>query len=342
MSAEEHGRGGPSRSRGGEPAERGPGVRRHRSRLSGALLRTPVALWRDDAADRAAALTYYAVLAIFPALLVTVCCIGLAGPGASGKLVGQVAALVPGESRALVHSTLAEMADQRSAAWLLVSFGTVGAVWSSSSYLGVFRRGLHAMHGAVDHRPPWRTVPRIALAACALLALLVTSAFTLVLTSEAASALGKALGMGSTVSLVWKGLKWPLLLGLAAVLVLIVFRTGPPGTRRLRRALPGGVLAVALWLLTSAGFTFYTAHAGTYSRLYGSLAGVIVFLVWLWVTNLSLLAGAQFNAELARARVRHEGDPHTGPVPVPAPGSGRSGGTPKSDVPVAGPAERTS
>jgi membrane protein len=84
------------------------------------------------------------------------------------------------------------------------------------------------------------------------------------------------------------------------VLVLIVFRNGPPGTRSLRRALPGGILAVGLWLLTSAGFAFYTSHAGTYNRLYGSLAGVVVFLVWLWVTNLSLLAGAQFNAELAR------------------------------------------
>ncbi|MFJ4922886.1 YihY/virulence factor BrkB family protein [Streptomyces sp. NPDC088725] len=305
------------------------GGRLPRGRYLGALRRVPIAMWNDDATDRAAALTYYAVLAIFPALLVTVCCIGLAGPEATGKFADQVTSLVPAQSQNLVHSVLEEMTKQRSAAWLLASFGTVGALWSASSYLGIFRRALHIMHGAVDHRPPWRTAPRIALTACALLALLVTSAFTLVLTGEAAGALGRMLGMGSAASLAWSGLKWPLLFALAAVLVLIVFRNGPPGTRRLRRALPGGFLAVALWLLTSAGFALYTSHAGTYNRLYGSLAGVIVFLVWLWVTNLSLLAGAQFNAELFREDPARDDQDGEG-------GDGRS-----DDSRVVGPARST-
>ncbi|MFF5906481.1 YihY/virulence factor BrkB family protein [Streptomyces sp. NPDC012623] len=315
LSAEEPGRSGLVRIGRAAAARRG--------RLAGALRRTPLALWHDDATDRAAALTYYAVLAIFPALLVTVCSIGLAGPDASGKLADQVAAIVPAQSGVLVHSALEEMAQQRSAAWLLATFGTIGAMWSASSYLGVFRRGLHAMHGAVDHRPPWRTAPRIALTALAMLTLLVASALTLVLTGEAADTLGRMLGMGATVSLVWRMLKWPLLLALAAVLVLMVFRTGPAGTRRLRRALPGGILAVALWLLTSVGFAVYTSHASTYNRLYGSLAGVIVFLVWLWVTNLSLLAGAQFNAELARGAASESGGAETpAPAARPAPAAG--------------------
>ncbi|MFI5756876.1 YihY/virulence factor BrkB family protein [Streptomyces sp. NPDC051569] len=309
----------------GRPAGRSAETTAHhaeqrRGRFLGALRRTPVALWHDDATDHAAALTYYAVLAIFPALLVTVCSIGLAGPDASGRLADQVTALIPAQSQPLVRGALEEMADQRSAAWVLASFGTIGALWSASSYLGVFRRALHSMHGSVDRRPPWRTAPRIALTACALLALLVTSAFTLVLTGEAAAAVGRMLGMGGAVRLVWSGLRWPLLLALAAVLVLMVFRTGPAGTRRLRRALPGGILAVVLWLLTSAGFALYTSHAGTYNRLYGSLAGIIVFLVWLWVTNLSLLAGAQFNAELARGAVGVGG----AAVPVPPPPMDRS------------------
>ncbi|MFJ1647867.1 YihY/virulence factor BrkB family protein [Streptomyces sp. NPDC088258] len=315
LSAEEPGRSGLVRIGRAAAARRG--------RLAGALRRTPLALWHDDATDRAAALTYYAVLAIFPALLVTVCSIGLAGPDASGKLADQVAAIVPAQSGVLVHSALEEMAQQRSAAWLLATFGTIGAMWSASSYLGVFRRGLHAMHGAVDHRPPWRTAPRIALTALAMLTLLVASALTLVLTGEAADTLGRMLGMGATVALVWRMLKWPLLLALAAVLVLMVFRTGPAGTRRLRRALPGGILAVALWLLTSVGFAVYTSHASTYNRLYGSLAGVIVFLVWLWVTNLSLLAGAQFNAELARGAASESGGAETpAPAARPAPAAG--------------------
>lgn len=293
----------------------GAGGGTRRARLAGALRRTPVAMWNDDATDRAAALTYYSVLAIFPALLVTVCSIGLAGPGANGQLAAQVTAIVPAQSQELVRGILDGMAQQRSAAWVLASAGAVGALWSASSYLGVFRRALHMMHGAVDHRPPWRTAPRIVVAACALLALLVTSAFTLVLTDDAADGLGRILGVGSAVSVAWSGLKWPLMLALAAVLVLIVFRTGPPGTRGLRRALPGGVVAVVFWLLVSAGFALYTAHAAQYNRLYGSLAGTIVFLVWLWLSNLSLLFGAQFNAELARSRK---------PAPAAAAGTGTS------------------
>lgn len=273
--------------------------RRGGRQFAGALRRTPIALWRDDATDSAAALTYYTVLAIIPALLVTVAAIGLAGSDATSELASQITALVPAQSRQLIRGALTQMTHQRTAAWLLTIFGTVGSLWSASSYLGVFRRALHRMHGAVDHRPPWRTAPRIVITACALLALLVTSAFTLVLTGDAVDRIGPLLGIGSTASVLWSVLKWPLLLALAAVLVLIVFRTGPPGTRHLRSALPGGVLAVLLWLLTSAGFALYAAHSGTYSRLYGSLAGSIVFLVWLWLSNLSLVAGAQFNAELA-------------------------------------------
>lgn len=268
-------------------------------RYARALRRTPIALWRDDATDSAAALTYYTVLAIIPALLVTVASIGLAGSDATGELANQITSLVPAQSRQLIRDALDQMTHQRTAAWLLTIFGAVGALWSASSYLGVFRRALHRMNGAVDHRPPWRTAPRIVITACALLALLVTSAFTLVLTGDAFHRIGPALGIGTTTTVLWSVLKWPVLLALAAVLVLIVFRTGPPGTRHLRRALPGGMLAVLLWLLTSAGFALYASHSGTYSRLYGSLAGSVVFLVWLWLSNLSLVAGAQFNAELA-------------------------------------------
>jgi membrane protein len=309
VSAQRTGPPEPSQPTDTGPVERhgsGTGHRRLR-RLTGALWRTPVALWRSGAKDRAAALTYYAILALFPALLVTVCSIGLAGPDANGQLADQLTALVPEQSRLVAGNVLQEMADQRSTAWVLASSGTVAAVWSASSYLGVFRRAMRTMYGGVDHRPSWRTAPRIALSAFSLLALLVTSAFTVVLTREAATALGRALGIGGAISVLWSWLRWPLLLTLAAVTVLIVFRTGPPETRALRRAVPGGIVAVALWLLTSAGFALYTSHSGTYNRLYGSLAGIIVFLVWLWVTNLSLLVGAQFNAELLRGKSGAEG-----------------------------------
>ncbi|WP_314171506.1 YihY/virulence factor BrkB family protein [Streptomyces winkii] len=267
-----------------------------------ALRRTPVSIWNDDVTDWAAALTYYAVLAIFPALLVTVSAVGLAGSDATRELIARVTTVLPAQSGELMAGVLKDMAAQSTAAWLLAVFGTAGSLWSASSYLSVFRRALHSMHGVEDHRPVWRTVPRIVLTALALLALLVSSVFVLVLSGEVARTAGGLLGMDDFAADAWNTTKWPLLLGLAAVLVLLVFRAGPAGTRGVRKRAPGGALAVLLWLASSSGFALYTSNVGTYHRLYGSLAGIVVFLVWLWMSNLALLAGAQFNAEVAKLR----------------------------------------
>ncbi|SCK29436.1 YihY/virulence factor BrkB family protein [Streptomyces sp. WMMB 322] len=267
-----------------------------------ALRRTPVSVWNDDVTDWAAALTYYAVLAIFPALLVTVSAVGLGGTDATHELIARVTTVLPAESGELMAGLLKDMAAQSKAAWLLAVFGTAGSLWSASSYLSVFRRALHAMHRVEDHRPVWRTVPRIVLTALVLLTLLVSSVFVLMLSGEVARTAGGLLGMDDFAAGAWNTTKWPLLVGLVAVLVLVVFRTGPAGTRGVRKRAPGGALAVLLWLVASLGFALYASHFGTYHRLYGSLAGIVVFLVWLWMSNLALLAGAQFNAELAKLR----------------------------------------
>jgi membrane protein len=267
-----------------------------------ALRRTPGAAWDGNLTDWAAALTYYAVLALFPALLVLVSLIGIAGTAGTGDFIGDVTGVLPDESRELVRSTLRDMAGRQTAAWLLAVLGTLGALWSSSNYLAVFRRALHALHGVEDTRPAWRTVPRNVLTALLLLALMVASVFVLILTGEAARTAGRLLGLRGAAVGTWNALQWPMLLCLIAGLVLVLFRSGPPATRGVRRRLPGGVLGVLLWLLASLGFALYASLAGTYSRLYGSLAGFVVFLVWLWLSNLALLTGAQLNAELARLR----------------------------------------
>ncbi|WP_228471026.1 YihY/virulence factor BrkB family protein, partial [Streptomyces alkaliphilus] len=293
---------------GNRPSDEAPGERgeeepaSRRGVFGRALRRTPGAVWEHDLMDWAAALTYYAVLAIFPMLLVTVSVVGLTGRDAVPELVEQLGAVVPDVSRALLEESLRDMADQRSAVWFLVVFGTVGSLWSATGYLGVFRRALHTMYGVRDTRPVWRTMPRIVLTALMLLGLLVSNALVLLLTGGLARFTGHLLGMDGAALTAWNILKWPLLLCLGAVLVLVVFRTGPRPTRATRRNAPGGALAVVLWLTASAGFALYASHAPTYNRLYGSLAGIVVFLVWLWVTNLALLAGAQFNAEVARVR----------------------------------------
>ncbi|MDB1087117.1 YihY/virulence factor BrkB family protein [Streptomyces sp. ACA25] len=266
-----------------------------------ALRRTPVAVWNDDVSDWAAALTYYTVLALFPALLVAVSVTGLTYPGGAQEFIYHVTAMAPADSRAVLRSALEDMASRPAAAWLLIVLGTLGSLVSSVSYLSIFRRVQHAMHGVEDRHSLMRKLPRTILSALLLLSLLLSSALVVILTGDVMRTLGRALGTDGMAVALWDAAKWPLLLCLAAVLVLILFRTGPAEARAVRHGLLGGVLAVGLWLVASAGFAFYATQVGTYNRLYGPLAGFIVFLVWIWVTNLALLTGAQFNAELTRS-----------------------------------------
>lgn len=280
---------------------RAQAVARSRTRWTAALRRVPVAMWDDNVADWAAALTYYAVLALVPALLVTLSLLVLISPGLCDRLIGNVTSLVPAQSSAALGETLTQMTRERSAALTLAVTGGVASLWSATSHLAVFRRALHAMHGLPDRRPVWRRLHRIVLTALSLLALLVTSALVLVLTGPLAEALGRRAGLGSAATATWYLLRWPLLLCLVGLTVLTLFRSGPARARLPRYALPGGVLATVLWLTASAGFSLYTTAFGTYGRLYGSLAGAVVFLVWLWLSHLALLAGAQFAAELSRA-----------------------------------------
>jgi len=265
-----------------------------------ALRRTPVSLWNDDITDWAAALTYYAILALLPALLVTVSVIGLANPDATTALIADITAFAPAESGEALRRPLEAATEQRTAVWLLVGTGSVSAVWSACSYLAVFRRALHAMHHVQDNRPALRQAHIIVASAIGLLVLLMTSAFALVLTVPLARWLGRRVGLPHEGESLWAVLKWPVLLCLVACLIMVLFSTGPRSARGIRRGLPGGVLAAFLWLTASALFALYATQIGSYSRLYGSLAGLVVFLIWVWFANLSLLAGAQFNVELAR------------------------------------------
>ncbi|MEU5658665.1 YihY/virulence factor BrkB family protein [Streptomyces sp. NPDC047737] len=269
-------------------------------RWRAALRRTPVSLWNDDISDWAAALTYYAILALLPALLVTVSVIGLANPDATGALIADITAFAPAESGAALRRPLEAATQERTAVWLLVGTGSVSAVWSASSYLAVFRRAMHAMHQVKDTRPPLRQAHIIVASAVGLLVLLMASAFALVLTGPLARWLGRRVGLAHAGQTLWEALKWPVMLCLVACLIMVLFSTGPRSARSVRRALPGGVLAAFLWLVASAGFALYATHIASYSRLYGSLAGLVVFLIWIWFTNLALLTGAQFNVELAR------------------------------------------
>lgn len=289
---------------GALPAPAGPaGAPSLWARRGAALRRTPVAMWNDDVSDWAAALTYYAILALLPALLVTVSLISLVSPDTTQTLIAEVTDWAPAQSGSALNEVLTEMAGARSAALTVVFAGAVSALWSASSYAAVFRRALHQMHGVKDTRPVWRKAHRVLMTAVALLALLAASALVLVLSGSLARAVGERAGVGDAGQAAWNVMKWPALVCLVVLLVLVLFRNAPPAERGWRQSLPGGLLAALLWLVSSGLFTLYASGFGTYGKLYGSLAGVVVFLVWLWVSNLALLAGAQFTVEMARAPV---------------------------------------
>ncbi|MFE4856759.1 YihY/virulence factor BrkB family protein [Streptomyces sp. NPDC056670] len=281
-------------------------------RLRTALRDTAVAVWNDNVSDWAASLTYYALLALVPALLVAVSAIGLAAPQATDRLIDDLTSYAPAQSASALRDALRQMTATQSTVWVLVATGAVSALWSASSYLAVFRRALHAMHQMPDTRPTLRRAHTIVATALLLLALLLTGSAVIVISGPVARRAASLVGAHGNGA--WGALRWPVLLGVVAVLVFMLFRTGPAEARGVRRGLPGGVLAVVLWYAASALFTLYAGHIASYTRLYGSLAGVVVFLVWLWFSNLALLVGAQFNATLSRlpsARQDRQGSPRS-------------------------------
>ncbi|MEU9865433.1 YihY/virulence factor BrkB family protein [Streptomyces sp. NPDC047971] len=255
-------------------------------------------MWNNDLTDDAAALTYYAVLTVLPTLLVIVLAFGLVSPDTAETFIVHVSQYAPGQSGAELHDLLVRAFAPNSANWTLMAAGAISALWSACSYLAVFRRALHRIHGLPDRRSPWRRAHRIVATALALLALLVVSALVLLLSGPLAGHVGSLLHLDTTAAFIWGLARWPLLLCLVAGLVVLVFRTGPAPAHRRRHSFAGGALASGLWLTVSGGFTLYSSALGTYSRLYGSLAGTVVFLIWLWLSNLALLTGAQFIVEL--------------------------------------------
>lgn len=266
------------------------------ARTRAELRRTAVHVWTDNLADQAAVLTYYAVLALLPALVIAVSLVGLLGAPTRVRLITGLTSYAPPQSARVLRDALDGLSADHSAVWALLISGVLSALWSACSYLAVFRRALHTMRGVRDRRPPLRAAHILVVNAAVLLVLFVVGALGLVVSGPLARRAAGGGGVGPEgIAL----LRWPVLLVVVTLLVLLLFRTGPPQGRGTRRGLPGGVLAALLWLAASGGFTLYT-ELDTYGRLYGSLAGIVVFLVWLWFANLALLTGARFNAERAR------------------------------------------
>ncbi|MGC7100778.1 YihY/virulence factor BrkB family protein [Amycolatopsis lurida] len=274
------------------------------------LKRTVEQFRRDGLTDWAAALTYYSVLSLFPAIIVLSAVLGLLGPGTIGVLTDAVGRMGPGGGTDLLVGAIHELQGSRGLAGPLAVIGLIGALWTASGYVGAFMRASNSIYEVEEGRPLWKTLPlRVGLTATLVLLLAVCAA-GVVATGGIADRVGRWLGVGSAGVLVWDIAKWPVLALLISLAFALLYWAAPnvrqPGFRWLS---PGGVLAVVLWLLASGGFALYVANFGSYNKTYGSLGGVIVFLVWLWLSNIAVLLGAEFDAELARGGRIEEGAP---------------------------------
>ncbi|SOD72203.1 membrane protein [Jatrophihabitans sp. GAS493] len=264
----------------------------------------------DDITDRAAALTYYGVLALFPAVLVLVSLLGLVGSSTTDKVLANVDQLAPGEVRSFVNGVVEQTQGRAASAGVAAIIGILLAIWSASSYVAAFMRAINTIYGVDEGRPIWKTTPVRLGVTLAIMFLLVASALIVVLTGPIATQVGHSLGIGDTAVLLWDVLKWPVLLLFVSGMFSLLYWACPnvkqPGVRWIT---PGGVLAVVIWLIASAGFAVYVSLAGSYNKTYGSLATVIIFLVWLWITNIAILLGAEFNAETEHQRAIQDGLP---------------------------------
>jgi len=255
----------------------------------------------DDVTDRAAALTYFGVLALFPAMLVVVAVLGLLGKSTTNTLLNNISQLAPGGVHDFLNSVVTQVQGRAGAAGVAGIVGLLIALWSASAYVAAFMRASNAVYDVDEGRPIWVTVPVRVLTTLALVVMLLISAAIVVLTGPIAEKVGSAVGLGHTTVLVWDVAKWPVLLVLVSVMIALLYYVSPNLQQpRFRWITPGGLVAVVIWLLASGLFALYISLAGSYNKTYGSLATVIVFLVWLWITNIAILFGAEFNAEMQR------------------------------------------
>jgi membrane protein len=274
------------------------------------LKRTVSEFRQDDLTLLAAALTYYAVLSLFPALLVLVSILGLLGASATQPLVDNLATLAPGPARDIVTNAIHNLQSASGTAGFAFVIGLAIALWSASGYVGGFIKASNVIYEVEEGRPFWKLRP-FQIAVTVLLVLISAAlALAIVITGPLAKRVGDVIGLGDTAVTVWNVAKWPVIALVVSQVIAFLYWVAPnirhPGYRWIS---PGGVLAVVLWVIASVAFAFYVANFGSYNKTYGSLAAVMIFLIWLWITNVAILLGAEFNAEVERGREIEGGTP---------------------------------
>jgi membrane protein len=269
----------------------------------GTLKRLVKEISQDNLTDWAAALTYYLVLAMFPAIIALLSIVGLVfKPQSIAKalttLLNQIA---PGSAATTFTGVINQLAGSTATAGIGLIVGLASALWAASGYVGAFTRAANVVWETPEGRPFWKLKPLQLLLTLIGVLFIAAIALSVVATGPVTDAIGKALGLGSTATTVWDIAKWPVMLVLVAVMIAVLYYASPNvRIRGFKFVTVGSGVALLVWIVASALFAFYVANFGSYNKTYGTLAGVVVFLVWLWITNLAVLIGVELDAERER------------------------------------------
>jgi membrane protein len=280
--------------------------------LLATLKRTATEFMEDNLTDWAAALTYYGLLSLFPALIAVVSVIGLVGDPQSTteNLTEIVTEIGPGSAAETFSGPIESIASNQAAAGFAFVFGLGVALWSASGYIGAFIRASNVIYETGEGRPFWQLRPLQLLVTLAMVVALALLALALVLTGPVVSAVAEPLGIGDTAIAVWNFAKWPVMAVFFVLMIDLLYYASPNAKLRgFRWVTPGAVVALVVWGLASALFAFYVANFGSYDKTYGTLGGLVALLIWLWISNLAILFGHQLNAERERSAEIEEGVP---------------------------------
>jgi membrane protein len=283
------------------------------------LRRTVRGFRTDDCTDMAATLTYYSVLAIFPGLLAVISTLGLFNLGGDSvkTILDILTPLVDSSTLDAVRDPLEQLAHSQSAGFAFV-VGLAGALWSASGYVGAFSRAMNRVYGVDEGRPFYKLRPLQLLITLITVALCVVGLVILLVSGPVARAVGDVIGLGDTAVQVWDIAKWPVLAVVVSLAVALLYYVTPNIRQpRFRWVSPGALVAIVVWVAVSVGFAFYVGNFSSYNKTYGSVAGVVVALLWLWLTNLALLFGAELDAELERGRELQAGLPAEDEIQLP-------------------------
>ena len=276
------------------------------------LKRAALEFQEDHMTDWAAALTYYGLLSLFPALIALVSILGLFGdPTETTQTITEVVTQIgPSSAAETFAGPIESITSNRSTAGILLVVGLATSLWAASGYIGAFIRASNVIWETPEGRGFFKLRPLQLAVTLVLIILFALVAVSLVLTGPVVEAVGDSIGVGDTALTIWDIAKWPVLLAVVILMISILFYAAPnvkvPGFRWIT---VGALVAVLAWLLASAAFAVYVANFGSYDKTYGTLGGIVTLLVWVWISNLALLFGMELNAERERSRELAAGVP---------------------------------